>query len=107
MIQDGRTPDRFYDPGRGVHFRTVVRCDQASVRDGKLFVSAPREALIVVANCTSYNGFDKDPVKEGREYRQASLNHAENALRKGWKALKAAKILVQQYMVRIESSATP
>ena len=89
VIQDGRTPDRFYDPGRGVHYRTVVRCDEASVRDGKLFVSAPREALIVVANCTSYNGFDKDPVKEGREYRQASLNHAENALRKGWKALKA------------------
>ena len=25
----------------------------------------------------------------------------------GWKALKAAKILVQQYMVRVESSATP
>ena len=25
----------------------------------------------------------------------------------GWKALKAAKILVQQYMIRIESSATP
>ena len=90
VIQDGRTPDRFYDPGRGVHFRTVVRCDEASVRDGKLHVSAPREALVVVANCTSYNGFDKDPVKEGREYRQASLNHAENALRKGWNALKAA-----------------
>ena len=89
VIQDGRTPDRFYDPGRGVHYRTVVRCDQASVRDGMLHVRAPREALIVVANCTSYNGFDKDPVKEGREYRQASLNHAENALRKGWKALKA------------------
>ena len=89
VIQDGRTPDRFYDPGRGVHYRTVVRCDEASVRDGMLHVRAPREALIVVANCTSYNGFDKDPVKEGREYRQASLNHAENALRKGWKALKA------------------
>ena len=25
----------------------------------------------------------------------------------GWKAIKTAKILVQQYMVRIESSATP
>ena len=25
----------------------------------------------------------------------------------GWKALKAAKILVQQYMVRVESTATP
>jgi len=25
----------------------------------------------------------------------------------GWKAFKTAKILVQQYMVRVESTATP
>ncbi len=90
VLQDGRKPDRFYDPGRGIHYRTVVRCEGASARDGKLHVSGVREALIVVANQTSYNGFDKDPVKEGREYRNAAVQHALAAAQKGWKALKAA-----------------
>ena len=90
VIQDGREPDRFYDSERGIHYRTVVRCEGASARDGKLHISGVREALIVVANQTSYNGFDKDPVKEGREYKNASVSNALAAVQKGWKALKAS-----------------
>ncbi len=90
VIQDGREPDRLYDPERGIHYRTVVRCEGASARDGKLHVGGTREAVIVVANQTSYNGFDKDPVKEGREYKNAATNNALAAVQKGWKALKAS-----------------
>ena len=91
VIQDGRTPDRFYDPERGVHYRTVVRCEGASAQDGKLKVSGTREAVILLSNETSYNGFDKDPVKEGREYKNAALRIAENAAQKGWKQLKTSQ----------------
>ena len=80
--------ERFaYDPERGIHYRTVVRCEQARAQDGTLRISGVKEALIVVANQTSFNGFDKDPVKEGREYKEASEANAEKAVRLGWDAL--------------------
>ena len=47
-----------------------------------------KEALLVVANHTSYNGFDKDPVKEGREYKEASIRDAQAAVKKGWSRLQ-------------------
>ena len=78
-----------YDRSRGIHYRTVVRCDQARPQeDGSLRIEGVKEALVIIANHTSFNGFDKDPVKEGREYRKAALQSAENAARKGWKNLK-------------------
>ena len=78
-----------YDPDRGIHYRTVVRCDQARPQeDGSLKIEGVKEALVIIANHTSFNGFDKDPVKEGREYRNAALQNAEKAAQKGWKDLK-------------------
>ena len=53
-------------------------------------IDGPREALIVVANRTSFNGFDKDPVLEGREYKEASLRLAQQAAAKGWRQLENA-----------------
>ena len=72
------TEQRFlYDEERGVHFRTVLR---AMHSDGRLSVKESNdgyclelvdcsEALLLVANVTSFNGFDKDPFKEGRDYK--------------------------------------
>lgn len=64
-----------YDPDRGIHFRTIIR---VSVSDGKvknypsgeLKLEGVHEAVISIANVTSFNGFDKDPVLEGRDYRR-------------------------------------
>ena len=77
-----------FDPSRGIHYRTVVRCEGASAMDGALHISGVKEALILVSNHTSFNGFDKDPVTEGREYREAALRDAQNAEKAGWKQLK-------------------
>ncbi len=87
VLQEGKTV-KFYDPDRGIHYRTVVACPQAQVKDSTLQLSGVKEALLVVANHTSYNGFDKDPVKEGREYKQASLRDAQAGARKGWSRLQ-------------------
>ena len=61
-----------YDPQRGIHFRTVlsVRASDGQVRvDGEeLVLDGCREATLLVVNATSFNGFDKDPVREGRPY---------------------------------------
>ena len=78
----------FFDPSRGIHYRTVVRCDQALAEDGALRISGVKEALILVSNQTSFNGFDKDPVKEGRSYQEAPLSHAGWAAEAGWEVLK-------------------
>ena len=63
-----------YDPARGIHFRTVlsVRPEGGTVRTegGELLLEGCREATLLVVNATSFNGFDKDPVREGRPYRE-------------------------------------
>ena len=79
-----------YDPERGIHYRTVVNCPEAVADDNGLHISSVNEAVIIVTNETSFNGFDKDPVKEGKEYKEAALRNARNAAGKGWKALKKA-----------------
>lgn len=81
-----------YDPDRGVHYRTVVRCDDA-VADGEVLkVSGVTETVIYVTNSTSFAGFDKDPVKEGREYKQEALRNSDEAAKKGWKKLLASHL---------------
>ena len=82
--------ERFaYDPQRGIHYRTVVSCPGAQPDGAQgLRIAGGREAMIVVANQTSFNGFDKDPVKEGREYRESALANASKAVDEGWSTLR-------------------
>lgn len=81
-----------YDPDRGIHYSTVVRCDDA-VADGEVLkVSGVNEAVIYVTNSTSFAGFDKDPVKEGREYKKEALRNSDEAAKKGWKKLMSSHL---------------
>lgn len=62
-----------YDPAQGVHFATAIKVlapnSLVTVADGKIRVRGGREALLIVANATSFNGFNRHPVREGRNYR--------------------------------------
>lgn len=82
----------FYDPNRGIHFQTIV----AVSADGGQ-VTAEREALLLdgchaatlfITNATSWNGADKDPVKEGRDYTTEAGNIIGKALAKGYDAIR-------------------
>ena len=69
------SPDKYwYDPEKGIHFRTRVAADVSggSIRaeNGALVLDGIREATLYVVNATSFNGFDKDPVKEGKPYKE-------------------------------------
>ena len=69
-----------YDPNRGIHFRTEVKAASASlVSDGEsLELTGEKEVILYVVSATSFNGYDKDPVKEGKPYQQmadARLKH--------------------------------
>ena len=67
-------PDIKYDPERGIHFRTIAHVEAADGTvsanpDGSLTLSGCHNVTILVTDVTSFNGFDKDPVKEGRDYK--------------------------------------
>ena len=73
-----------YDSNRGIHFRTIVRIlprggKIRTVEDGAVEVTDANEVLILIANVTSFNGADKDPVKEGRDYQGLVRNRIEAA----------------------------
>ena len=81
-----------YDSDRGIHYSTVVRCEDAVTEGEVLKVSGVNEAVIYVTNSTSFAGFDKDPVKEGKEYKQEAQRNSDEAVKKGWKRLMASHL---------------
>ena len=81
-----------YDPDRGIHYRTVVSCKDATADGEVLKISGVKETVIYVTNSTSFAGFDRDPVKEGREYRNEALRNSQEAAMKGWNKLKKSHI---------------
>ena len=67
------SPDKYwFDPERGIHFRTklaaAVSGGSVKVLEDALQLDGVTEATLYVVNATSFNGFDKDPVKEGKPY---------------------------------------
>lgn len=78
-----------YDSNRGIHFRTIISVVNI---DGKvekrnndeLLLSDCSEAIIIIANATSFNGSDKDPVKEGKDFRVIADRIAKNAISKNY-----------------------
>ena len=57
----------------GTRFCTIVKAVPANGSvianpDGSLTLKDVSDAVVYVTNVTSFNGFDRDPVKEGRDY---------------------------------------
>lgn len=81
-----------YDPQRGIHFRTIVSVKAKDGRltqeDGSLLLEDCSEATILVVNATSFNGFDKDPVLQGRDYTKLADAAARQAASHSYSALK-------------------
>ena len=76
-----------YKYDRGIHYSTVVACEGTTAQFGSLKISGVKEAVIYVTNATSFAGFDKDPVKEGKDYMTEAARNAEEASAKGWKKI--------------------
>ena len=94
---DGVENKHLYDPERGTHFRTIIRviAPQGKVKSfpsGELKIEGGKEALLLIANVTSFNGFDKDPVKEGRDYRNLAEQRINRASAKSFETLEKAHV---------------
>ena len=81
-----------YDPAKGIHYRTVIDCRDAVADGQRLKIAGVNETVIYITNSTSFAGFNRNPVQEGREYRNSAIRKAENATSAGWKALKKRHI---------------
>ena len=88
------SPEKYwYDPDRGIHFRTRLAADvsggSVSLSDGALRLDGVREATLYVVNATSFNGFDKDPVKEGKPYRALADANLQRVRAAGFSRIQA------------------
>ncbi|MDE6205058.1 MAG: glycoside hydrolase family 95 protein, partial [Duncaniella sp.] len=83
-----------YDPERGTRFCTIVKAEPIgggevkALPDGSLDVSDCTGLTLYVTNATSFNGFDKDPAKEGKPYRELAEARIRNASVKGAEAVR-------------------
>ena len=72
------------DPQESTHFCTMlsIKTDgEMAASDSSLTITKAKEAIIYIVNETSFNGFDKHPVKEGANYLEAVTNdmwHTQN-----------------------------
>ena len=74
----------FYDPDRGIHFRTIIKAiapdgNVKTYPTGDLKLEGCHEVMLLITNVTSFNGFDKDPVKEGKPYHQLAQQRIDRA----------------------------
>ena len=72
------------NPQESTHFCTMlsVKTDgEMAASDSSLTISKAKEAIIYIVNETSFNGFDKHPVREGANYLEMVTNdmwHTQN-----------------------------
>ena len=72
------------DPQESTHFCTMlsIKTDgETTASDSSLTIYKAKEAIIYIVNETSFNGFDKHPVKEGAPYLEEVANdiwHTQN-----------------------------
>ena len=68
------------DEKESIHYCTILKVNntdgQISASDSTLHLQDVSEATIYLVNETSYNGFDKHPVKEGAPYLENAMNDA-------------------------------
>lgn len=104
---NSRGHERFlYDPERGIHFRTVLLAEtdgKISASNGAVTLSGAKQVLIKIVNSTSFNGFDCDPVLEGKPYKKLADANAERISGKSFETLKTIHIAdYKSYFNRLE-----
>ena len=72
------------DPQESIHFCTILKVKtdgQVVAADSSLTIRGAKEAVIYIVNETSFNGFDKHPVREGAPYLERATDaiwHTQN-----------------------------
>ena len=67
------------DPQESIHFCTILRAatdGQLAANDSTLTIQNGHEAILYIVNATSFNGFDRHPVRDGAPYLEQAMNDA-------------------------------
>lgn len=83
-----------YDSNRGIHFRSAIHIVNkdgkvSTANNDELLLEGCTYATIIIAIATSFNGLDKDPVKEGKNYKALVRSRIDNAVSKTYETLLA------------------
>jgi alpha-L-fucosidase 2 len=85
-----------FDKDRGTRFTTLIDIKNTDgkvlQKDNSLVLSDATEAVILVSIATSFNGFDKDPAKKGKDNNAIALNALQCGLKKSYKKLKKSHL---------------
>ena len=95
------------DEKNSIHFCSILRVDHhggtVSYSDSTLVLSNVDEATIYLVNETSFNGFDKHPVKEGADYLNNATDEAWHLVNCTWQEIKERHINdYRQFFSRLE-----
>ena len=106
--KDVKDPIRF-DANRGTRFSSYIgtKLDGGTLAftDDSLIVTGANEAILYVSVATSFNGFDKDPAKNGLDNKVIATKQLSKALKKKPKEIKATHLSdYQQYFNRVSLS---
>ena len=106
-IQKKVTDPIRFDDNRGTRFSFVLSIQhdggELSSSDGLLSVAGANEAILCLSIATSFNGFDKDPAKEGADHNAIALRQLSAAMQKGYEQIKAEHLAdYQQFFSRVK-----
>jgi alpha-L-fucosidase 2 len=98
-----------FDENHGIHFSTYFLLKNEGgelvVTDSSLIVKNANQAVLYVSEATSFNGFDKDPSKEGKDNEAIAERRLEAASAKDFETLKEAHVKdFSRFMNRVDLS---
>ncbi len=96
-----------FDENRGIRFSSYFKVKETdgevSINDSILSVKDASEAVLLVSIATSFNGFDKDPVKEGKDNKAIAEKQISDANKKSFQEIKESHITNHQtFFNRVE-----
>ncbi len=85
-----------FEEGKGMRFQTQCRilltAGQMISGNGLITVKDADEVVILLAIQTSYNGYDKNPYTEGKDYQAICSRDIDKAVKKGFNQLRKSHI---------------
>lgn len=91
---------------KGMRFQFRVKAinkdGQVTSTDTSLIISNATEVILYVSAATSFNGYDKCPVSEGKDEEKLATGFLQNAIKKNYTQLLSAHVKdYQQYFTRL------
>lgn len=106
----GNNPNSIvFDENKGTRFSTLVKIKNTdgklSATDSSIKLAGGTEAIVFVSIATSFNGFDKNPVTEGRNAELQADQQLKDAYPKSFETLKKSHLDdFQKYFSRVSLS---